>query len=823
MFTIHEKTALNYKETSYTYRSLSQHIFSYSERFKEVKDAARVLIFAENSPEWVFAMYGTWKNGGVAIPVDSQSTDGELLYIIKDANPNIIFTSQERKEKALQVLASFPNDITLFTPQDLINEKIDSLPVEDYMPQELERTALINYTSGTTGFSKGVMLSFGNLYYIIDAVSKEIEIFRHDHNVLMLLPVHHILPLMGSIVAPLYSGSSIYIAESLSPEVIVNTLKKGKIAIIIGVPRLYETLAKGIMSKINAGFMTRTIYKIAKLINSKKISRTIFNSVHDKFGGHVRYMVCGGAALPKPIGEIFKTLGFEVLEGYGMTETAPLITFTHPGKWSVGYQGYPLKGMDFKIEEGEVCVKGPNLMQGYYNRPIETAEAIRDGWLHTGDLGYLDKKGLLLTGRKKELIVASNGKNIDPVEIENEFYRLSAFVKEVGVFMHEEVLQAVICPDLKVIRDQSAEPVAEIMKSIVLKLNEKVAPYKRIKRYHLISQELPRTRMDKIQRYKLHDLIDVKPDQLAQIEEKEYSEQYLLLRNFIESETDIKAGENAHFEIDLAMDSLSRVALLAYVEITFGVSLNENNLIELNTLAKLNHYIEEHHQGIFQNKKMEWKDILTAKISNMTLPKSGFLNKSINLIVKGLLRFFYRYRTNGLNNVPNEPCIMVANHQSMLDGMLITTNLKNNVNKKTYLFAKEKHWKSRIMSFMAKNNNVILMDMNRNLKEAIQKLSYLLRNGKNVIIFPEGTRSKNGIRDFKETFAILSKELNVPIVPVAINGSDRAMYKTIKAPRYMAPLSVEFLETIYPEMDESYHELKERVKKVISIKLKDKR
>lgn len=820
MFTIEDKIALSFKNQTYSYHSLSQHIYSYFSQFKSIKENARVLIFAENSPEWVFAMYGAWKNEGIAIPIDAQSTDEELAYIIKDAEPHIIFTSEEKREKVLKVLMHINEGITVLTPAEMEDENVDTHPVEDFMPKDEKKTALINYTSGTTGYSKGVMLSFKNLHFIVDAVSTEIEIFRNDRNVLMLLPVHHILPLMGSIVAPLYTGSTIYIAESLAPEVIVNTLKEGKISIIIGVPRLYETLAKGIMSKINAGFLTKTIYKMAKAIKSRSLSKTIFKSVHEKFGGHVRFMVSGGAALPTEIGDIFKTLGFEVLEGYGMTEMAPLISFTHPGKWHVGYSGYPLKGMDFKIEEGEVCVKGPNMMQGYYNRPEETDEALKDGWLHTGDLGFLDKKGLKLTGRKKELIVTSNGKKIDPVEIENEFYRLSAFVKEIGVFMHEDVLQAVILPDLKNIKNKSTEPVGEVMKSVVLRLNEKVAPYKRIKRYHLVSQELPKTRMGKIQRFKLHDLIVSNIEKPVQEEEKNYSEQYLLLRNFIESETDIKAGENAHFEIDLAMDSLSRVALLAYVEITFGVSLNEDNLNELNTLAKLNQYIEEHHQGIVQNKKMEWKDILTAKMANMTLPKSGFLNKTLNFIVKWLFRIVYRYQTHGVNNVPDEPCIMVANHQSMLDGMLITTNLKKRVNKKTYLFAKEKHWKSGIMSFMAKNNNVILMDINRNLKEGIQKLSYLLRNGKNVIIFPEGTRSKTGIRDFKEMFAILSKELNVPIVPVAINGSDRAMYKTIKAPRYLAPLSVDFLETIYPKMDESYHDLKERVKSAIAGKLK---
>ncbi|MDR2978849.1 MAG: AMP-binding protein, partial [Bacteroidales bacterium] len=793
--------------------------YCYSRSFNKEKPSARVIIFAENSAEWIFALYGAWKNGGIAIPVDSHSTEGELSYIVKDVHPDLIFTSEEQKAMVTHVLQSSGVNVPIYTYKDIDISDVETVTSMAFSPDDIEKTALINYTSGTTGFSKGVMLSFKNMFYIVDSVSNYIEIFREDRNTMVLLPTHHILPLMGSIVTPLQTGATIYVAESLAPDVIINTLVKGKIAIIIGVPRLYETLAKGIMSKINAGFLTRSIYKLARMINSQAFSKKIFKSVHDKFGGHIRFMVCGGAALPTEVGKIYKTLGFEVLEGYGMTETAPLITFTHPGKWRIGYSGYPLKGMDLKIEDGEVCVRGDNVMQGYYNKPAETAKAIVDGWLHTGDIGFLDKKGLKLTGRKKELMVTSNGKNIDPVEIETEFYKIAAFVKEVGIFMHEEVIQAIIYPDMNAVRASDIQNLHEQARLAILALNEKVAPYKRVKGFHFISEELPKTKLGKVQRFKFPELI-TKKEIDTQEDRKEYSQQYILLRNFIENETGIIANENAHFEIDLAMDSLSKVSLLAYIETTFGITLNETHLHELDTLGKLNQYIEEKNTGINLSKKTEWKDILTAKISNLTLPGVGLTNKTLNFIIRYLLRIVYRYKSRGMANIPDEPCILVANHQSMLDGVLITSTLNRKINKNTYLFAKEKHWKNWIMSFMARKNNVILMDINHNLKEAIQKLSYVLQNGKNVIIFPEGTRSKTGIRDFKDTFAILSKELNIPIVPIAINGADRAVYQKIKFPRYFSRLSIDFLETIYPKAEESYQDLKNRVKETIASKLK---
>lgn len=820
----HNKIAIRTSTQQITYFELLQKSLTYRDSFRQFTQNKKVIIFGNNSAEWIFALYGSWQNDGIAIPVDASSTFDELSYIINDVKPDIVFCDDSKKAMVDLAVSELGLEIPILTAEDIENGTRETegkvTEVAAYTPADRQKTAVIIYTSGTTGSSKGVMLSFENLFFIVGAVCDDINIFSKEANTMVLLPTHHILPLMGSVVAPLYSGGTIFIAESLAPEVIVKTLQEGKISIIIGVPRLYDSLAKGVMNKINEKKATRIIYRIAEKLKSRTFSKLIFSSVHEKFGGHLKFLVCGGAALPLDTGKIFKTLGFEVLEGYGMTETSPLITFTHPGKWTVGYAGYTLRGMEMKFVDGEICVKGANVMQGYYNRPEETSDIIKDGWLHTGDLGFLDKYGLKLTGRKKEIMVTSNGKNIDPVQLEEEFCRMSPIIQEVGVFMQDDIIQAIIYPNMDEIRSQSLNisELPELMKETLLQFNEKTSSYKRIKQFHIISEELPKTRMGKIQRYKLSSLIN-KVEKIKEEENKEYSSQYILLRDFIERETKNKAGENDHFELDLAMDSLSRVALFAYVETTFGVTLNETLLNQLNTLGKLSAYVEEHNTGIVDKKDMEWKEILTAKLSDFTLPESGITNKTLMFIVRYLLRIVYRYRTKGENNIPNEPCIMVANHQSMLDGVLIASTLKRKIGKKTYMFAKDKHWKSQIMGFLARKNNVILMDVNHNLKETIQKLSYVLRNGKNVLIFPEGTRSKSGLQEFKDMFAILSKELNVPIIPIAITGTERAMFQNIKIPRYLAPLSVDFMEKIYPKKEESYKDLKDRVKSIIAEKL----
>ncbi|MBP7102110.1 MAG: AMP-binding protein [Bacteroidales bacterium] len=819
----HKKTAVIYKDLSVNYQELLQYIHCYSENFKQQPKYKKVIVFGENSLEWIYALYAAFTNESIAIPIDIQSTAGEITYIINDCQPDIIFTSEAKREFMKQIIDNMQLSIPILCSSDIDTHDVTSMPVVEFSPKNTQDTAVIIYTSGTTGSSKGVMLSYDNILFNIKAVCDEVPIITKERNTMILLPLHHIFPLLGSLIAPLYSGGTLYIADGLNSEAILHTLNTGKINLIIGVPRLYDTLAKGVLEKINAHFATKSIYKIAALIQNQNFSKFIFKTVHQKFGGHLEYLVSGGAALPKATAKIFKTLGFYVLEGYGMTETSPMISFTHPGKWKIGYAGLPLSGIELKTVDGEICVKGPNVMQGYYNRPEETASIIKDGWLYTGDIGIIDTYGIKLTGRLKEIIVTSNGKNITPDQLEFQLVNNSPYIKEAGIFMHENILQALIYPEMTEIRAKSIEDLPDLIKTAILNFNAQVSPYKRIKRFHIISEELPKTRLGKIQRFKLSNYIENKKIQQEQNESKSYSEEYTLLKAFIDKETGYIAGENDHFEIDLSMDSLTRVSLMAFIENTFGLVLKEEDLNELNTLAKLSSHIEQAQTTFNHHHSTNWKEILSAKIPAFKLPKSGLTNKGLTNLSKIVFNTIYRFSSDGIKNIPDEPCIIVANHQSALDGLFITSLMKHKLYSNTYFFAKEKHWKNILMKFMARKNNVILMDINKNVREALQKLSYVLKQGKNVIIFPEGTRSKTGMKDFKEAFAILSKELNIPVVPVVIYGSHRASYQRFKFPRYFAPVNVEFLPPVYPMREEDSTAFKNRIQSVFRSKLEEYR
>ena len=812
----HEKAAIVYKQQTYAYSQLLQYSTCYANFFSKEKKPDKILIFAENCPEYFFAFYGTIRCNAIVIPVDINSSANELAYIVADSCPDFVFISHEKRELVEKACKQATFTGNIICAKDIDTSALNTIAVTELIGAPDDKTAIIIYTSGTTGSPKGVMLSYKNIFFQIDSVTGDADFYTPTRNVMVLLPLHHSYPLMATMVIPIATGATIYIAEGLNAENILKTLNEGKIAIIVGVPRLYETLAKGVMTKINAKSVTKLIYKIAELISSERLSKILFRSVHQKFGGHIKYLGSGGAALPKHIAKIFKTLGFYVLEGYGMTETSPMISVTLRGTRKIGYTGFPLKGSEVKIDSsGEICVRGDNVMQGYYNRPNETAEIIKDGWLHTGDIGVLDKYGLKITGRIKEILIASNGKNINPEEIETEVFTSSRYIKEVAVFMQNATLHAIIFPELKELRQGSIENMREIMKEDISRINKELPPYKRIKQFHIVSEELPKTRLGKIQRFKLPELISQQKSKEAATEEENQSKAYQMLKQFVESETGYTAGANDHFEIDLSMDSLSRVALLSYIETSFNLIINEEQLDSLNTLSKMTEYIEANSDEI-TNKETSWKEILYSKLPVFKIPKSGVIHSLTNGLSKIVLNTTYRYRGIGEQNIPSESCIIVANHCSALDGLFITARLKYKTIKNTFFFAKEKHWRTKFARFMAGKNNVIVMDINKNLKESLQQMSYVLREGKNVIIFPEGTRSKdNKLKQFKETFAILSKELNIPVVPVVIKGSDKAVFRPFKFPRFFTRIGVEFLVPIYPTPNDSVESLKLRVESSI--------
>ena len=807
----YEKTALKWKNQEISYADLLKEVTTYSMLFPET--TRRVVIFSENRPEWIASFYSCWKNNCTVIPIDYLSTVEEVSYIVQDSQPEVFFCSREREAVLRKVAESLD-----YIPQILVFEDIEknAVPVDknsvinELTDPDLNDTSLIIYTSGTTGSPKGVMLSYDNILANVEAVSVGVPIYSIDERVMLLLPLHHIFPLLGSMVAPLFVGATIAISPSLQSADIINTLQQNKITIIIGVPRLYKLICKGIMDKIQQKKIAQLFFMLAEKVGSQAFSRMLFGAVHKKFGGKLKYLVCGGAALDPEIGDNFTTLGFEILEGFGMTEAAPMITFTRPGQVTIGSAGTAMTCTKIEIRDDEIVASGRNIMQGYLNRPEETAEVLKDGWLYTGDLGRIDEQGrIYITGRRKEIIVLASGKNINPVLIEQKLEKLTDCINEVGVFVKDDVLQAIIFPDFAKIRQNGIQEMDDYFRWKVLDAyNQTVSPSKRVLKFTLIDEELPKTRLSKLKRFQLPDLVGTREARKSDAEQPDF-EEYRIIQGFIEQQTTKKIHPDDHLEIDIALDSLDQVSLLAFLKSTFGVEISEDKLMTHQTVRLLAEFIKEKKKKI-SVELINWKEILTEKV-DLKLPRTWVTVSLFKNFSKLFFSFYFKFKGEGQKNLPDTPCIIAPNHQSYYDGMFVASLLKNSFINKTYFYAKEKHVKNRLVRFFANRNNVIIVDVNSGLRESIQKLAEVLKKGNNIIIFPEGTRSLDGsLGDFKKLFAILSKELGVPVVPVTINGAFEALPPGSFIPRPFQPISVTFQQPVFAK-DYTYESLTRQV------------
>ena len=662
------------------------------------------------------------------------------------------------------------------------------------------------------------MLSFENVDANIYGVSEAVEIYKKDRPVMILLPLHHIFPLVGSMVAPLSIGSMVAIAPSLASEDIISTLVENKIAIIIGVPRLYSAIRKGIKDKINKSKIAKMLFSLAGAMHSYKFSRTIFKTVHKKFGGNVQYMISGGAALDPAVARDYQILGFEVLEGFGMTEAAPMISFTRPNEVVIGSAGKALPGVEIEIRDEEIVARGKNVMQGYYKRLEETADVLKDGWLYTGDIGHLDKDGnLFITGRKKEIIILSNGKNVNPIEIEFQLEALVPYIQEIAVFEKGDKLHVAVVPDRVKARELDIENIEESIKQDGIDVYNKTASsYKRILKLYVLYDELPKTRLGKIQRFKLAESLNKSLDKNHKKSSFD-SEEYQLIKEHIKDDKNIDVYPDDHLEIDLGLDSLDKVSLQVFIENTFGVSINAEKIADHGTVRKLSEFVDKMKTKINID-KINWGDIIKEKV-NIKLPKSDITARLIMFSSKLFFKIYFRFKIKGKENLPNVPCIIAPNHQSYFDGMFVAVGLNGKMQKNSFFYTKAKHVKYGWLRKFANRNNIIIVDVNQDLKQSIQALAEALKKGKNVVVFPEGTRSKDGkLGDFKKTFAILSIELNVPVVPVAISGAYDVLPKGKHFPKLFKKVSVEYLKPITPT-GHTYFTLTEQVKDAIEEKL----
>jgi long-chain acyl-CoA synthetase len=809
------KNAIVAGDEAISYRELLRRVEACAEQY-DIRPGDRVALFLENSPLWICLFYSVWRKGGLCVPVDYSLQPEELAFILNDCTPAVLFCTGKERETvsaALSRCAVPPRVIDA----GIVSDAIGSFPpsaVFSIDPPRPGDTAVIMYTSGTTGAPKGVMLTYENLQASIQGV-RDLKMLTGDDAIIALLPFYHIFPLQGSVLAPLALGSEIVFIPGLTKEEIFGTLQRHRVTMFLGVPRLYKLFHAGLMEQVRANPAAFLLFLVARVFRNQRLGRRLFDRIHRAFGGRVHSYLVGGAKLDPGVARDLWTLGFRLVEGYGATETAPLIAFNPGQRIKLGSVGLPMAGTEVKIEDGEVLVRGRNVMKGYWNKPEETARALRGGWFHTGDTGFFDRAGYLyLTGRKDEMIVLPNGKNVNPEEIEADIMSLALPIREIGVMENDGRLLALVYPNLAWDGVQGYREVFEnIKREISERYNRTVAHYKKILKVLFVDEEFPKTRLGKVKRFMLHEAARSARKGAAPAAGDRPPETEAI-RRFLKGLKRADAAPDAHLELDLGLDSLEVFMLLAFVERTFGVKLDAEDVSRHPTVDGFAHLVRKRGApGAGPSADVSWREILSSGTARFD-QRPTRLYKAIPL-ARRLFRRFFSFSSSGAGSLPPEPFIVAANHQSYLDIIAISISLPRPIMERSFFWVKASRFASRFIRLLSGGKSILLLDRARRLKHVLFASASILRSGRNLIVFPEGIRTRDGrMAPFKKTFAILSRELGVPIVPARIDGAYEALpYKSARLRRSV--ITVRYLPPVYPG-DRSHEELAAAVEKAIS-------
>lgn len=498
--------------------------------FERGLQGARVAVIGENSYEWSLVYLTVLCGGGVILPIDRELPAEEIRRICEYADVRAVFHSDALTEKF--AVSEFPPQCRLIGFSELRTAVAEGKELllrgrDDYLCAEIDPDGMsvLLFTSGTTGTSKGVMLSQHNLCFVLEQCSRMIRISEEDV-LLSVLPLHHTYECTVGFLLPMYHGASVAYAERLGT--VARNLREVEATAMICVPLLLESIYRKIWQTAEKNGKAEKMRKAIRLNDSIKrigmdASRSIFSEMRKSFGGRLRLLVSGGAAVKPEILAGFRALGLPAIQGYGLTECAPLAALNpekHPRDASAGL---PLPDAEVCIDSpdengvGEICYRGENVMLGYYDNPALTAETIVDGWFHTGDLGYLDSDGFLyITGRKKNVIVTYNGKNIYPEELELHLNR-SEWISEALVVGEEDengetLIRAILYPNAERIDAaltaeglslDSPEAEGRIEAWLVEeigRINLSLPSYKRIRRFSVRDREFVKTSTRKIRR-----------------------------------------------------------------------------------------------------------------------------------------------------------------------------------------------------------------------------------------------------------------------------------------------------------------------------------
>ncbi len=820
--------------TSITYSTLLSQIREVAAALltRGINKGDNVIFFAPNSSAWIISALATIYTGATVVPVDSQQNDDVLRHIVDDSAAGWIFTDEKGYKRLDKVLPK--SGAKAKSAHHIV--RLDSIDTEEswnkiapqaeaasaiYPPMEPKDTALLFYTSGTTGTPKGVPLNHTNMLLQLDEVISQIDLLKQGDRVLLPLPLFHVYPLNTGLMAPLLMGLTIILPRSLTGPEIMRAINDGKATVIVGVPRLLRSLYQAIETKLHknplvgAAFDATLEYCIVmdQMFNVRP-GKTLLAPIRKKFSSTLRLFTCGGAPLPSELAYKLRALGWEIGVGYGLTETAPLITFRMPSDRDLEGVGQsitrvkvriePLKEPDDRLDKGagEIAVSGPNVFSGYRNLPELNKEVFtEDGWFKTGDLGVIKNGSLHVIGRASSTIVMEGGEKIQPEDVEDRIAKQPA-IAEIGLLQADHKLVALVVPDKKEIGDK--DPRAAVASALKV-ASGGLASYLHVTNFAITNETLPRTNLGKIKRHELKDRYEQalsedgkdgkknksakkgkgkdapaldSNDQILLEEPAAIATMEWLQKRFPDQDITLDTSP----QLDLNIDSLEWMHLtLELVEHT-GVELTGEAISRVTTVRELLAEVVASAEG-GEGAVSPIEDpehYISDEQKEFLMPLTGWKVSAASVLYHFVMTVMSPFRVEavGLENIADlKNCVFTPNHASYIDAFAICAALPEAVVKRTQWAG----WTgiafgNPVFSFLSRLARVIPIEAKQSIFASLALSVSVLKQGNNLVWFPEAERTLTGkLLPFKQGIGLLLEKNDTVVVPVYLDGTRQAL------------------------------------------------
>ena len=854
----------------------------------------RIALIGENHPCWAISYLATLYHGAVCVPMDPHGEIETITNFLENSEAKLAFISPDMTEKFAQIEEKLGRHIpsVVWRMENSTNgfqhfEDWASTEIPDSFANEIPKAsgddiALLIYTSGTTGTPKGVPLSHGNISGELDGIYEVLKLTEQE-KILSLLPLFHVyLQIVNLWVATTYGAEVGYLKE-MTPDELGKAMREFKPTMLTTVPRLWYLFHKKIFDAVaEKPKPVQALFKGMLAANGffrntfkLNLGNKLFGKVQESFGGNLRFAVTAGSRFDEAVAEDFFKLGFTIIQGYGLSETSGAATATYEKDNRVGSVGKPFFNAEIKLDNpndegiGEVLIRGAMVFKGYYKNPQATADVFtEDGWFRSGDLGKFDKDGhLFIVGRGKDVIVLPNGKNVHPEDLEAHYLK-TPYVEELAILGVEdksfgkagaEKLIAVVVPDFEYLKQAKIANSQVVIRYTLDDLGRELPEYQRVREYIVRAEPLPRTATRKIKRFELQKAIaagtltsgDKPPEKTWNLSNED---KVLLETNVGKAVSDVirrnaKDVEVIHpemnLEIDLGLDSLSRAEVFAALENAFGTEFDGEEAAQALTVKDVVKLVQKHAGNLDENQaistNLNWSKILkqadeqmpelqkVLKLRPLFSPFAFTVYKGFNLFCKGFMRLEVEGRENLLEM--KKPFLICPNHQSFLDPFVLCSTYDYDKFSSTFHVGASEFFNNRFMKWVAAMLQTVPVDPDTQLMKAMKASAIGLKHGKILNIYPEGERGFDGeLHEFKKGAAILATELDLPILPVALDGLQNVWARNtwrIRPAKVKIKFGTPFYakEIVSPEMndEQKYEAVVAHLKNEIALMIEDLR